>query len=252
MVKYTPISGIYVILNTKNKKVYIGQSKNIRDRLRRHRGNLKRGVHCNIILQQAWDKYGEAAFRFFTLEYCSVEQLDAREQHHLDVYFKQGICYNIAKDASAPMRGISHNKETRQKLSRAMQGKKFTEEHRRGISESNRRRKISPETREKMSIAAQNRSLEHRQRLSIANKGKIVPEDRRQKISDGLKEKYKNDDEFREKIRNTSTGRKHSEETKRKIGDANKNKVVSAETRKKISDAKRLRDSIKRKQDSGD
>lgn len=56
-------AGIYCIENTKNKKVYIGSSKNIYQRLLKHFALLKHNKHQNGHLQNAWNKYGEDVFR---------------------------------------------------------------------------------------------------------------------------------------------------------------------------------------------
>lgn len=49
-------SGIYIIQNTNDGKVYIGQSVNINRRLKDHIRLLKLGKHKNTYLQRAYDK----------------------------------------------------------------------------------------------------------------------------------------------------------------------------------------------------
>jgi group I intron endonuclease len=88
-------SGIYIIHNTKNGMIYIGQTKNMSVRWGDHKTTLKHNTHVNRHLQSAWNKYGADAFEFKILEYCDVDQLDAREQHFLNTYMKKGVCYNI-------------------------------------------------------------------------------------------------------------------------------------------------------------
>lgn len=41
-------SGIYIIRNLLNNKVYVGQSKDILDRFQGHKRNLREGKHSNI------------------------------------------------------------------------------------------------------------------------------------------------------------------------------------------------------------
>ena len=77
-------SGIYQIRNTKNNKVYIGQSKRITYRKSQHRRELKDGKHYNIYLQRSFDKYGEDAFVFEVLEYCHEEYLNERERYWIE------------------------------------------------------------------------------------------------------------------------------------------------------------------------
>lgn len=74
-------SGIYYIENLINNKKYIGQSNNIKDRWRRHISELNKNKHHNDYLQKSWNKYGENNFMFEIIEYCSIENLDDREQY---------------------------------------------------------------------------------------------------------------------------------------------------------------------------
>lgn len=60
--------GIYEIRNLRNKKVYIGQSKNIENRLLDHKKLLRDGSHYNIHLQNSFNLYGECYFFFHVLE----------------------------------------------------------------------------------------------------------------------------------------------------------------------------------------
>ena len=80
------ISGIYIITNKINNKVYIGQSVDIRTRWWNHRCELNRNNHYNRHLQGAWNKYGEDNFEFSELEKCSLELLDEREIYWISKY----------------------------------------------------------------------------------------------------------------------------------------------------------------------
>jgi predicted GIY-YIG superfamily endonuclease len=53
-------SGIYVIANTINGKVYVGSAVHLAARIRDHSMRLSRGIHPNGKLQRAWSKYGGA------------------------------------------------------------------------------------------------------------------------------------------------------------------------------------------------
>lgn len=78
-------SGIYVIRNTANGKVYVGSAVNIKGRWAVHKHGLRRGKHHSQRLQRAWNKYGEAAFVLETLELCCVDLLLEREQSYFDI-----------------------------------------------------------------------------------------------------------------------------------------------------------------------
>ena len=90
--------GIYKILNNSNGKFYIGSSKIIETRWKRHQIRLNRNYHSNKHLQYAWNKYGNAAFELSIVEECDVDVLLEREQYYLDVTkcTDRLIGYNIA------------------------------------------------------------------------------------------------------------------------------------------------------------
>lgn len=131
----TIISGIYVILHVKSGKIYLGQAQNVRKRWNEHRRDLISDKHHNIYLQRAWNKYGAKAFQFKILERCSVNQLDDREQHYLDVHIPKGQCYNISPNAGTT-RGIKLSDETRKRKSESHKGLKASEETRHKMSET--------------------------------------------------------------------------------------------------------------------
>jgi group I intron endonuclease len=195
MVKYTPISGIYLILNTKNNKVYIGQAEDIRKRWGEHKRSLKNNKHDNQHLQHAYNKYGDQSFKYKILEYCEIEKLNEREQHYLDVYIPKGICYNIAINAEISMRGYKHTLETRLKMSEAAKLRPPpSEETRRKISEAGKGRIHTEKARKKMSEAQVRKIItdETRHKMSEARKKRPPPsEETRRKLSESGKLRYK-------------------------------------------------------------
>jgi len=86
-------SGIYYILNTISKRVYVGSSKEIERRLSVHKRGLRQNKHHNIHLQRSWNKYSSDAFIFGILEETSKEVLLIEEQKYLNVNTHG---YNIA------------------------------------------------------------------------------------------------------------------------------------------------------------
>ena len=113
---------IYRIRNVVNNKFYVGSTINTADRFKAHRRRLRAGNHQSPHMQAAWNKYGEDCFKFEVLMHIEdVNELLSVEQVWLDEHAGKPYCYNWATDASAPMRGKTHTKETRIKLKAAAQ-----------------------------------------------------------------------------------------------------------------------------------
>lgn len=171
------ISGIYVIVHRKSGNLYIGQAQDIYHRWKQHRWALKRGDHANLYLQRAWNKYGAKAFDFVILERCSIDMLNEREQHFLNVYVPKGKCYNISIDVETRMRGASFTDEHKRKMSEAAKGRKHSAETRLKISAANRMKSPkSAETRHKLSLSLKGHecSIATRQKIGMANGGRYI------------------------------------------------------------------------------
>ena len=57
-IKKDKICCIYKIINIKNGKFYLGSSNNFKQRVKRHKRDLKFNRHHNIYLQRIYNKYG--------------------------------------------------------------------------------------------------------------------------------------------------------------------------------------------------
>lgn len=86
--------GVYKIINKINNKKYFGSSKNIEKRFRNHKNKLRRNRHINIILQRAWNKYGEDNFLFEIVELCDKSLLFETEQKYLNINPEYNIGIN--------------------------------------------------------------------------------------------------------------------------------------------------------------
>lgn len=122
-------SGIYVIKNKINGKVYIGQARHFKRRWDRHKEAWK-GSKNNPYLQHAYEKYGPDAFEFSVLEECECKKeiLNEREQYWMDFYqsYNEEFGYNICKIAGSSL-NTKHSQETKDKLSKFRKGKSFEE-----------------------------------------------------------------------------------------------------------------------------
>lgn len=148
-------SGIYIIVCIKSDNIYIGSSNNLQKRWNEHQRRLNKSDHDNSHLQRAWNKYGAQAFQFKVLEYCSIDQLDEREQHYIKIYKTRGICYNIT-DGGRGTKGVVRSSETRAKMSVAAIGRKHTGETREKLRLMNTGKHHTSETRMKLSEISKN------------------------------------------------------------------------------------------------
>lgn len=141
-------SGIYQIINPSNGKIYIGSSKDISYRWKKHLEKLRAGTHPCIHLQRAWNK---RVYEFIldTVEYCPEECLIEREQFYLDNYHPD---YNISPTAGTS-RNIKRRPETIEKVRQANIGKKQSPETiARRVEKLRGKRNLSPEVREKYRV----------------------------------------------------------------------------------------------------
>lgn len=86
--------GIYMIHNSKNGKIYIGSSNNIKKRWDKHIIELITRTHYNERLQKDWNEYGREAFDFKFIEDCSEYDLRWRELKTIDLYSFAFWLYN--------------------------------------------------------------------------------------------------------------------------------------------------------------
>lgn len=160
-------SGIYIIFNIENKKIYFGSSKDLYSRERSHFNNLKANRHCNKKLQNDFNKYGEESFKFYIIKYVEndKQKLFKEEQFFLDLFLnnKPELLYNIEPIAGST-RLRQHDIETRKKMSKSHTGIKVkikrivSEETKKKLSIINKGKKLSKETCEKISIAHKGKS----------------------------------------------------------------------------------------------
>ncbi len=143
--------GIYCIENLINNKKYIGQSVDLKDRLRGHKTKLKHNKHKNRHLQFAVNKYGFENFKFYIVEECSAECLDERECYYISLYKSDNdeFGYNIEPGGSRELKTMSE--ETKAKISKSLKGRDFTQEHKDKIGIAGRGKKMSDEAKRKIS-----------------------------------------------------------------------------------------------------
>ena len=105
--------GIYCIENMINNKKYVGSSKNVYQRLHKHRNQLMHSKHDNSYLQASVDKYGLDNFECYVLEESTIENMFIREQEYID---SGNYIYNLNKKAN----GMILSEESRKKISESL------------------------------------------------------------------------------------------------------------------------------------
>lgn len=131
------ISGVYVIKNITDGKMYIGETKNIGERWAGHFGALFHGIHQNNHLQRAWDKHGCTNFEFDIVELCEEWELRIKENHWvltMNTNLRE-FGYNIRNTENSVKRGM--DQETRDKVSKTSKGRKLSASARKKVRDFN-------------------------------------------------------------------------------------------------------------------
>jgi group I intron endonuclease len=203
---------IYLIINTENKKQYVGVTKfSIEERFSQH---TKRG----FILTEAIQKYGQEKFSIEMIEEVeSPERAYDLEQFYIKYYnTKAPNGYNLT-DGGDGIFGWEATDEYRKECSERV--KQLHKEKKVGMYG----KKHSEETKKKMSEASKGKPKpwlngrtckeETKEKLRKINKGKIISEKTRKKISENHHDvSGKN---------NPMYGKKHSPETIEKMKQKN-------------------------------
>jgi group I intron endonuclease len=188
-------SGVYIIENLINHKVYIGSATSFQMRWNLHLRKLTQQRHHTKHLQSSWDLYGQENFVFWAVEEVEDRsKLTEREQFYLDLFLKSyfhGV-YNTRKIAESNI-GLKWTEETKRKLSEVHKGNQYALGNR-----------LSDETRRKLS------DIKKGKKSGFAASGKKHSEETKRKMSRSQKNWLR------------KSGRKLSESTKEKISKAMK------------------------------
>lgn len=228
-------SGIYIIKNKINEKVYVGSSINLKNRKRSHFIQLKNNKHINQHLQNAWNKYGVDGFSFEIVEFCEREFLREREIYNIEKFNSIINGYNIME---VDENHFIHSKSTKLK-----------------IGSKSKIKKLSKETKEKIrkSVKASwENNLERKEKLIKRNKSRIglfkQTEEVKRKISKKKKgisiwsEEQKKEMSKERKLNPV----KLSEKGKERIKKSNKERVITKETKEKMRLSKLGKPSVRK------
>lgn len=113
-------SGIYIIENTVNGNVYVGQAKDLYLRYKSHLNLLRKNdARENRHLRLSFNKYGENSFTFKPLLFCEQDRqiLTYYENFWFTCFTNLGVkCYNTRPAIDSNL-GIKHDKESNKKKS---------------------------------------------------------------------------------------------------------------------------------------
>lgn len=234
-------SGVYIIRNSINKKVYVGSAVNFWKRFYAHKWGLAANKHANKKLQYYCNKYGIDTLGFYLLELVErdLSKLAEAEQRSIVAFNAADIAhgFNIVRQVF-PV--ALHSEETKQKMSASMKalGRKMSEEHKEILRKNNAARKglpghpISEVQKRAITLmqTGQKLSEETKQKISASRKGQIPSVQTREKISAARKKQPPFSEETRQKISAAHKGRKPSEETRQRMSASQRNrqKILAA------------------------
>lgn len=134
---YKVITGIYIIINIKNDKVYIGSAKSILSRLSNHKYQLNKNKHFNKHLQSSYNKYGFDNFNFNILEETDLDNLEKLEEFYINEYKSNNTIfgYNKRIDCRTNL-GLKFSEEHIENLRKSHIGNNQSEESKIKIAES--------------------------------------------------------------------------------------------------------------------
>lgn len=110
-------SGVYLITNIVDNKLYIGESVNVYKRLNMHKNSLRRGDHVNTHLQNAFNLHGEESFEFSLLEEHPPEFTKSFENYWVNMLGTIDCRYGYNMRSTSPYGRSSHTEESRIKIS---------------------------------------------------------------------------------------------------------------------------------------
>lgn len=139
--------GIYIITNTINDMVYVGQTRQFfKKRYWHHYWKLRKNTHDNNHLQNAFNLYGENNFKFEILEITNdISKLNDLEIKYISQYRELNTCYNLQSGGQTVsnyertddikrrigeknrinMLGKTHTEETKLKMSKSRMGNDY-------------------------------------------------------------------------------------------------------------------------------
>lgn len=216
--------GVYRIICETTSECYVGSTAYLTDRRSLHFQQLRRGVHANIHLQRAFNKYGEVEFLFEVLEKPPIEELIEREQHWIDTLKP---AYNIRKIAESNL-GLKTSEETKTK--RRQWWDQLPPEERAKTKQT-----LAEGRRKRLEMIASGEYSQSPETIALIKAARA-----KQETTPAMLEALKQGQEVRKQVNpKPRLGMTNSEEMRRKQSEAAKQRGISPETQEKMRAAKR-------------
>jgi group I intron endonuclease len=127
-------TGIYVITNDIDARVYIGSATSFKQRYAVHKKKIIHNEGCNPKLGNFANKYGIEHLTFSAVHACEKADLLKVEQLYLDIFQPfDDNGFNIARKAGSPI-GYKHTQEAKDKM-KGRPGHVWDDEHKKLFSE---------------------------------------------------------------------------------------------------------------------
>jgi len=216
-------SGIYKITCKVNNKIYIGSAVNLKIRWKRHQNELKNNCHVNLILQNAFNKYGLENFNFEIIEIVDdTSKLFEREQYYLDTlkpFGKYGFNIKTIATGGGNFENHPNKEEIYRKISKVKRKQKLivSDEHKAYLSE-----KLS----------------EYYLTHPNPNKNKTLEEIHGIEKAKEIKKKISENNKTLCGEKNPWFGKSHTKQAKNKMSEAHKGKYFGSQNIEVIIDGK--------------
>jgi len=142
------ICGVYVLVHVASGNWYIGSSDDLYSRRANHESQLRRGVHYNHALQEAYNIHNQ--IDYICLHTPTRDIAFEIEEMIIQSHRASGFLFNVADDVYSPNKGRVFSEETRRKISEARTGMTLSPDHVEKVRLANIGKKRTPEFCEQM------------------------------------------------------------------------------------------------------
>lgn len=196
----------YILINSMTGMMYVGSTKNIYDRIHRHKTDLIKNCNDSKALQESFNLVNKEAFDLCMIYTSNREQAFDIEQFLINQFIDQSVLFNMAANARRPKLGIPVTEENKarliklntgrikspeeiEKLRQANLGKILSDQTKEKIRQANSGKIQSPETIAKRvaKITGMQRTPEQNAATSARQIGKIITDETKAKIAESVK-----------------------------------------------------------------